>query len=183
MAPIIGTAPFVQIAYHAPDVEAAAAEFAATTGAGPFFVNRNIPLESCVYRGEEMEFDHTSAFGQCGNVMVEFLQQNNDGPSAVRDMYRREQRGLHHVAAFVTNVKETCAAVSKQGAEIAMFAVVEGGVEFAFIDLRSTLGHMLEIYVGDEGMLGFYDTIKRVAQNWDGMDPVRPMSKLAESVG
>ena len=54
----------VQIAYAASDVSTAAARLAATTGAGPFFIARHIPLRSARIHGKPAEFDHSSAHSQ-----------------------------------------------------------------------------------------------------------------------
>ncbi len=91
----------VQIAYAVPDAAAAAAEWAATYGAGPFFVRPHITVTNVRYRGRPAEFDHTSAYGQWGGIMVELVQDHGAGPSAVRDMYAPEESGLHHLAFFV----------------------------------------------------------------------------------
>ena len=51
----------VQIAYHVPNPELAAAAYAQKFGWGPFFLFPHIPLSSCRYRGAPAVFDHTSA--------------------------------------------------------------------------------------------------------------------------
>ena len=79
--------PIRQIAYFGTDVRAAALRHSQTYGSGPFFVAEHIPLRRAVHRGVERTLDHSSAYGQWGGVMVEFVQQNNPGPSAFHDMY------------------------------------------------------------------------------------------------
>ena len=43
-------------------------------------------------------FDHTSAYGQWGDIMVELVQDHGTGPSVVRDLYNVDESGLHHLA-------------------------------------------------------------------------------------
>ncbi len=56
-------------------------------GAGPFFVRQHIALLDVVIRGRPGTFDHSSAYGQWGHVMVELVEDHGDGPSPVREMY------------------------------------------------------------------------------------------------
>jgi hypothetical protein len=77
----------VQIAYHVPDPAEAAHELAARRGWGPFFLIEHIPLARCLYRGAPAALDHSSAYGQAGDVMIELITQHNAGPSALRDLF------------------------------------------------------------------------------------------------
>ncbi len=105
----------VQIAYHVPDPAAAARRYAVEFGWGPFFLMEHIALAECRYRGQPATFDHTSAYGQAGEFMVEFITQHGDAPSALRDLYRADQSGLHHVAHFVPELEAAVADFRKRG--------------------------------------------------------------------
>ena len=72
--------PIRQIAFFVPDAGAAAKAHHAAHGSGPFLLAENIPLARATYRGQPAHLDHSSAYGQWGDVMVEFVQQNNPGP-------------------------------------------------------------------------------------------------------
>ncbi len=163
----------VQIAYHVADVQAAAERMAADIGAGPFFVAEHIPLTSCVYRGAEIVFDHSSAYGQMGNVMVELIQQHGDGASAIREMYGPSDEGLHHVACFVDDLAAATNQYTSAGFPLVQAASTEGGVDFNFLDARPKLGHMLELYEPSPMLTGFYDMVRAAADKWDGSDPIR----------
>ena len=63
----------VQIAYGVREVRAAAARRAATTGAGPFVVASHIQLAAARVGGVPGAFDHSSAYGQWGRIMVELV--------------------------------------------------------------------------------------------------------------
>jgi hypothetical protein len=79
--------PVRQVAYFVPDMRAAARAHSALYGSGPYFVADNIPLTLCRYRGQPGKLDHSSAYGQWGEVMIEFVQQNNPEPSVFFDRY------------------------------------------------------------------------------------------------
>jgi hypothetical protein len=157
---------FVQAAYFVEDVFAAAEFWAKKYGAGPFLVLENIPLDDVIYRGEPGQLDHSSAYGQYGGLMVELVQQNNDGPSPFRDVYPPGQFGLHHMASFAPDLDT---ALASAGHPTALRARA-GDMDFAFVDTQSSLGHMVELYQDCETIRGFYQLVAAAAQTWDGKD-------------
>lgn len=168
-----GTLRPVQVAYHVPDPASAAEQFARRFGWGPFFLMEHIPLERSVHRGQPAPFDHTSAYGQAGEVMVELITQHNAGPSALRDMYAPHETGLHHVAYFVPDLVAAVDDFRARGAAIALEARTTTGVGFAMIDQVELLGHMLEFYEPGADLLRFYAHVRRSAEGWDGSRPLR----------
>ena len=163
----------VQIAYHVADPARAALECARDYGWGPFFLFEHIPLARCVYRGRPAPWDHRSAYGQAGSLMVELIAQYDDQPSVLREAFARDAVGVHHVAHFVPDLAATLAAARAAGVEVALEATTATGTEFAMLDLRTRLGHLVELYAPDEGLAKFYRHVARAAQGWDGADPVR----------
>ena len=168
----------VQIAYAVPDVVEAARSWVEHFGAGPFFVRTHIPLIDVVVRGRPGTFDHSSAYGQWGEVMVELVQDHGAGPSPVRDMFPRDgagvqQSGLHHLAFFVDDVHGTVETLRSEGHEVAMRARTAGGLGFCFVDTRATLGHMVELYEPTTALRDFYSMVRAAADGWDGDDPLR----------
>ena len=164
----------VQLAYFVNDIREAASRAAETVGAGPFFVIDRIELEWGEHRGERCEFLHSSAYGQWGELMMELVQQDEEGPSPFRDLYAPGEEGLHHIASFVSSVEETIEAYQNLGCPLAARAVTKnGGSEFAFIDTTARNGHMLEIYEPTEALSGFYAYVRKASLGWDGRDPVR----------
>ena len=146
-------------------------------GAGPFFLVPRIQLEWAELRGQPGDFLHTSAYGQWGEVMVEFVQQDEEGPSPFRDMYQAGEEGIHHMATMVDSLPDTYAHYAAQGLEIAARAMTKTGTEFAFIDATAELGHMIEVYEKSEALLGFYSMVHDAAQDWDGSDVVRDLDR------
>jgi hypothetical protein len=167
---------FVQIAYHVTDIRRAARDMAAKFGAGPFFLNENITLTWAEHRGEPADFVHSSAFGQWGEVMVEVLQQEDDSTNTpYRDMYARGEEGLHHTAIMVADMNDAIEYFERQGMPLATKCGLRPGdsIDFAFIDARKTLGHMIEIYPESDGLHGFYKMVRDASIGWSGDDPVR----------
>jgi len=163
----------VQVAYFVDDIRAEAARMAATFGAGPFFVVEHIELAWGEHRGERCDFVHSSAYGQWGQVMMELVQQESDGPSPFRDLYGPGERGLHHVATMVESLPEAYAHFAAAGIPLATRSMTKTGTEFSFLDATSQLGHFIEVYERSPGLLGFYEMIRSASVDWRGDEPVR----------
>ena len=170
--------PVRQIAYFVPDIEGAAMAHSQQFGSGPYFVAKNISLSRSLHRGIERPLDHSSAYGQWGDVMVEFVQQNNSGPSVFHDIYPEGtgNQGLHHLAIFVDHLTQSIGQYSERGHETALYAEVEGGTAFAMIDMTKSSGHMLELYEPSKTLVGFYDMVADAAKEFDGTHPLRELS-------
>ncbi|WP_322768340.1 VOC family protein, partial [Frankia sp. Cr1] len=144
-------------------------------GIGPFFVRRHRPLGSAVHRDAPAAFDHSSAYGQWGPVMVELVEIHEAGPATLAtEILRRD--GIHHVARFVDSFDDEQRRLTELGwpaVLTAQTAQTANGLRFAFHDARADLGHLLEIYEPTEGVLALYRLVADAARGWDGSSPVR----------
>jgi hypothetical protein len=155
----------VQVAYAVTDVASAAALFAAQTGAGPFFVLEHIAIDSARVNGTPALFDHSSAYGQWGPVMVELVEEHT--PALM------PPPGLHHVAFMVPDLVASTAACIARGWPELLWARTAGGQEFAFCDARHQRGHLIEMYEPSPRLLNFYEMVAGASRAWDGSLPVR----------
>ncbi len=155
----------VQVAYAVADVRAAAVRFAGSTGAGPFFVIDHVALSWARIGGEEGAFDHSSAYGQWGEVMVELVHEHSQPAIVVAPT-------LHHVAFMVDDLRMAVRWCAANGWPEALFARTTGGQEFAFCDARHELGHLIEMYEPSPRLTAFYAMVEAAAADWDGTDPV-----------
>lgn len=163
----------VQIAYAVRDLDAAIERWVATTGAGPFFVLEHIRLTSARYRGEPASFDHSSAYGQWGDVMLELVRDHTEGPSPVRDVVGADGEGLHHVAFMVEDLDVEVRRLARLGWTEALWAETSPGSAFVFCDATDDLGHMVELYEPSPGLVGFYEMVADASRSWDGEHPAR----------
>lgn len=173
---MIAGLPVRQIAYFVNDVRAAAIEHSVLFGSGPYFVADHIPLKSCLHRGVSAHLDHSSAYGQWNDVMIEFVQQNNDGPSAFRDMFPDGKEGLHHVALIVDDLEAARTACETSGFPAALEAEMMDGFRFLMMDAVKRYGHMIELYEGVPALIDFYNFVRGAAQTFDGQDRIREIS-------
>jgi hypothetical protein len=151
-------------------------DYARQFGWGPFFLFNHIPLSTCVYRGSPATFDHSSAYGQAGEMMIELITQHDDSPSVLRDLYPGVGVGVHHMAHFVPNLAEALVQARSAGTEVAMDACTATGTRFAMLDTTRQLGHMIELYEGAGDLLKFYRFVRRAADGWDGSEPLRHLA-------
>lgn len=160
--------PFVQIAYLVSDVHAAAHHWAATFGAGPFFVLENIEPE-LVSAGPPLT--HSSAYGQLGAMMIELVEPLN----GKQGVFEAPLGQVHHMAAFAPDLDAALSAAAEAGLSVAADARF-GDTRFAFVDARQSTGHYLELYHHNPGLDAFYGMVRSAAEDWDGTDPVRPLA-------
>lgn len=156
MSRLVGFGPPVQIAYAVDDVEAAASLWQERFGAGPFVTRHHIELEQVQINGQPGAFDHSSAYGQWGDVMVELVQQHTPPVGSAR--------GLHHCAYFVADVGTAQRSLEAAGYPEVLRATVLGSpTAFAFHDATATLGHLVEIYEATPRLRKFYAHIRSLA--------------------
>ena len=164
--PIVFGGP-VQIAYAVDDVTVEAAAWA-HRGVGPFFVREHIEVANARIRGHEAVFDHSSAFAQWGEVMVELIHQHEGGAEPVVG-----SSGLHHVAHFVEDFAAASEMLTESGAREVLYAETSTGMPFAFHDGLAERGHLIEIYERTPTLARFYDLVRDAAAGWNGADPLR----------
>lgn len=170
--------PIRQIAYFCDDVRAAALAHHRMFGSGPYFVADHVPLRRSEHRGLVQPFDHSSAYGQWGDVMIEFVAQHNPHPSACHDLFPHGSGrwGLHHVALFVDDVDVQIEQFAAAGMPLAQRSEMLDGFVFAFVDASASLGHMIELYSPVPVLVDFYAMVAQAARGGHGGDILTTIS-------
>jgi catechol 2,3-dioxygenase-like lactoylglutathione lyase family enzyme len=164
----------VQIAYTVDDVWEAARRWHALTGAGPFFVKEHIPIDWAEHDGRPATFDHSTALGQWGPVMLELVVHHQVDPPELAQRIRGSGPGINHVAVFVDDLDAERDRLVREGATEVLRAQT-GTTTFAFFEPADPLGHLLECYEATGILRSLYRMIRDAAVDWDGSDPVRPL--------
>lgn len=157
----------VQIAYAVDDVDRAATSWAAR-GVGPFYVREHIEVTNVRIRGQASRFDHSSAYGQWGDLMIELIHQHDAGAEPVVGV-----AGIHHVAHFVDDFEDAVTRLTASGHGEVLYAETTTGMPFAFHDGGAERGHLIEIYERTAPLARFYEMVRAASVGWDGVDPVR----------
>jgi Glyoxalase/Bleomycin resistance protein/Dioxygenase superfamily len=161
----------VQIAYGVDHLEREAEIFAERFGAGPFFIRHHPPFEA-LHAGGPAVFNHSSAYGQWGDIQVELVRFGECSPASLHRSVAGS--GLHHMAHFVESLPTEQARLEALGMPCLMLSTTPSGLQFAFHDARAELGYLIEIYEPADSVLRLYRKVRDAAAGWDGRDPIRP---------
>lgn len=161
------------------DLDRALTHWTGTLGAGPFFVMDVPVLPGQRHRGEPTAVSMRVAFGFSGGLLVELLQQTNDGASVFRDMIAEKGEGHHHVMLRLA-YDEGVARLSARGHEAAFSGTMPGGERFCLFDTRAVDGGYVELMEMSPAMEDSLRRMHRAHLDWDGStDPVRSIADLA----
>jgi hypothetical protein len=160
------------IGYVVDDLPAAAERFAQQSGAGPFYAFEHIAFEVVTYRGEPAVYDHSSAFGQCGPIIVELTKVHDVQPAGLADAFVKPGAGVGHVGWIADSLDDEAARLEAAGL-VPFHTGQTGPVSVVWFDGGPLLGHPIEVLQRREELLGFYAMVKRSAEGWDGSEPLR----------
>jgi hypothetical protein len=162
------------------DLDAALVHWTRDLGAGPFFVFEVPVLPGQLYYGEPTEVAMRVGFGFSGGLLIELLQQTNDGASPFRDFLAERGEGLHHVMPR-TDFDSGHARLVTAGHAVAYSGTMPSGERFCLFDTRAANGAYVELMDLSPAMQGSLARMERAHRDWDGTtDPVRTMDRLAE---
>jgi hypothetical protein len=162
--------PPVQLAFAVNDIRAAAIAHHATFGSGPFFVIDHIGLESAHHQSQPVTFDHSSAYGQWGDTMVELICVHHNTAASLRAVM--PTTGLHHSAHMVDDIDTVVAAID---ATVELDAVTKSGLRFVMCSPSTPTGCLIELYQPTPHLQRFYAMVAQTARGWDGNAPVREL--------
>lgn len=162
------------------DLDAALAHWTRDLGAGPFFVFEVPVLPGQLYYGAPTEVSMRVGFGFSGGVLIELLEQTNDGASPFRDFLEQRGEGLHHVMPR-GDFDAGLARLSAAGHRVAYSGAMPSGERFCLFDTRAANGAYVELMELSPAMQDSLARMERAHRDWDGStDPVRTLDKLAE---
>jgi len=145
-------------------------------GIGPWFVFEHYPMKDLKYRGSPAALDFTVAVAYSGGMAVELIQQNDDGPSAYKDVVSERGYGFHHFALAsydfdrdLAHYRQHGLAVVNEGASPAD----HGGGRAAYVDTSAKLFGMTELMEIVPELASALTEMQATAANWDGTDPIR----------
>lgn len=166
--------PITHVGYVVDDLPAAAERFAAVTGAGPFLLIEHVPLEVVTFDGAAGGYDHSTAFGQWGPVMVEISRVHAASPAGL-EAFLGGSRPPHvgHVGWLADDLEAESERLAVAG--LPLRHTGRGGpVQAHWHDGATVTGHPVEVLRRCPEILGFYQAIAAESRNWDGSRPLRP---------
>lgn len=170
--PIKALGDIIQIAYLPADFDGALRHWTETMGVGPFFLMENVRLGEMRYRGQPSDAVFSIAIGYWGDIQIELIRAENDGPSIYTGEYAVTDR-MHHVCIFVDSIADARKACAEIGAEILVEGKVGDTGEVIYVDAGGGPGNVVELLQPMEGSEGLFAMMKQAARDWDGSDPLR----------
>jgi hypothetical protein len=166
--------PFHHLGYVVDDLQSAAEAFAQSVGAGPFLLIEHVPLTEVTYRAAPGRYDHSTAFGQWGPVIVEISQVHEAQPDGLLEFLGSSRPpAIGHVAWLVDELEAESDRLEQAGLPL-VHTGRSGPVAANWHDGQSLLGHPVEVLRRCPEILGFYAAIASARAGWDGTEPLRP---------
>jgi Glyoxalase/Bleomycin resistance protein/Dioxygenase superfamily len=173
----------IELCHVTRDLDAALLHWTRDLGAGPFFVFDVPVLPGQRYYGEPTEVSMRVGFGFSGGMLIELLEQTNDGASPFRDFLNERGAGLHHIM-LRCDFDAGYARLSGAGHKVAYSGTMPSGERFCLFDTRAESGVYVELMELSPEMLGALARMEKAHATWDGKtDPARSMDRLAKVVG
>jgi hypothetical protein len=165
-------APIHHVGYVVEDLRSGVARFARATGAGPFFAMEHIALDVVTFRGGPATYDHSSAFGAWGPVLIELTQVHDAQPSGLAGAFAAPGTGVGHVAWLANSLAQETERLRRVGLE-PFHTGASGPVRAVWFDGGALTGHPIEVLQRVAEIEGFYAIVRAAAEGWDGEEPFR----------
>lgn len=164
--------PIGHVGYVVDDIEQAVDWAVSTFGAGPFFLVEHLPFDTCTFNGEPAHYDHSSAFGQWGDIKLELTVVHAADPPELGRLVGGGAPRFGHVGMLVDDLEAESSALETAGLPV-FHAGASGPVSARWHDGRTRLGHHVELLRRGPEIEGFYELIRSSSLGWDGSEPLR----------
>ena len=159
------------IGYVVEDLETGVAWAVETLGAGPFLAIEHMRFDEVTYLDAPAAFDHSSAFGSWGPILVQRTVVHDARPDGLRRALDGDGAGIGHVAWLADSLEQETQRLETAG--LRRFHTGRTGPASAAWFNGPGLGHHVEVLQRSEPLLAFYARVRAAAQDWDGSDPIR----------
>jgi pyruvate/2-oxoglutarate dehydrogenase complex dihydrolipoamide acyltransferase (E2) component len=163
--------PVFRWGYVVDDVHAAAAQWSALLGAGPFFVAESFEFTQAQFRGAAGGPRLRTALGFAGEQCIQLVQQLDDRASP----FSERGPGLHHVSIFSDDPGAAARRLADAGYSTLFRGQYAFGGESVFLDTRAQLGVALELLSRTALLTGMINRVKAAHVNWDRQELIRKL--------
>jgi methylmalonyl-CoA/ethylmalonyl-CoA epimerase len=177
----VGFGPIMQHGYIVDDVEKAAVEWAERVDVGPFYVLDRILMDQYFFRGVRTDVELRLGFGYWQGIQIELIQQLNDADTLYSRALQASAGKLNHLATVVSDLDGLLASRGLQD-RVVQRGNMPSGLKFVYLEEYLPGGLHLEVVEATESTLMAFAGMEKACRNWDGRNPVRPMSALGEDL-
>jgi Glyoxalase/Bleomycin resistance protein/Dioxygenase superfamily len=167
----------MQVAFVVEDIQAAMTEITASLGAGPWFFRERGIAANQNYRGTRVHTELAIAMAYSGDILLELIQQLDDGPSVFRDIIKKNGFGLHHIGIGARDFEATLSRYVDTGHVLAFQAQVANGARIAYLE-KQGLPWMVEIIELLDAAVAMFAEFRRAHLEWSGQFEIRPLAAL-----
>jgi hypothetical protein len=167
--------PIHHVGYVVEDLRSGTEAFTRQFGAGPFFGMEHMVFDEVTYRDGPAVYDHSSAFGAWGSILVELTQVHDAQPPEFREALVAPGAGIGHIGFVVPSLSEETERLEAIGL-VAFHTGKTGPASAVWFEGGPLFGHPIEVLQERDQILGFYAMVRAAAIDWDGSEPLRIMT-------
>jgi hypothetical protein len=146
------------VGYVVEDLRTGVERFARDFGAGPFQVMEHIAFDEVTYEGGPAVYDHSSAFGAWGPIIVELTQVHDAQPAGLRDALTAPGAGVGHIAFLAGDLAAETARLEALGMHV-FHTGRTGPVSAAWLS-GEPFGHPVEVLQRAPELEAFYASLR-----------------------
>jgi hypothetical protein len=165
-----------QNGYVVRDIHAAMDHWINVMGVGPWFYIENVKTDWFRHRGQDSPVAMSIALANSGDLQIELIQPRNDAPSLYKEFLDAGHEGLQHMSYWTDDYQGLYDKALSLGYHVGHEGQIGGEKgRFAYFDTQAHPGTVVEISDISGAKGPFFDHVRRVSQDWDGSDPIRPV--------
>jgi catechol 2,3-dioxygenase-like lactoylglutathione lyase family enzyme len=146
------------VGYVVEDLPAAVARFERDFGAGPFQLLEHIAFDEVTYEDAPAVYDHSSAFGAWGPILVELTVVHDAQPAGLRDAFVAPGAGVGHVGWLADDLDAEVARLEAAGLQV--FHTGRAGPVSAVWLRGGLFGHPVEVLRRVPEIEAFYASLR-----------------------
>jgi hypothetical protein len=171
----------MQHGYIVEDVAATARQWAERLGVGPFYILDRIAMDQYYYRGVRTDVELCLGFGYWGSIQIELIQPLSKTDTLYSRALRESPGQLNHCASQVKDLDALIASRKLEG-RVIQSGHMPTGLKFVYLENYLPGGHHLELVQATDRALMAFAGMEKIAQRWDGTNPLRSMSALGADI-
>jgi hypothetical protein len=165
-----------QNGYVVRDIEAAMDHWIKVMGVGPWYYIEQVKTDYFRHRGVDSPVEMSIALANSGDLQIELIQPRNDAPSMYKEFLDAGHEGLQHMSYWTHDYQGLYDKALSLGYRVGHEGQIGGEQgRFCYFDTQGHPGTVVEISDISGAKGKFFEHIRRVAADWDGSNPIRPV--------
>jgi hypothetical protein len=165
-----------QNGYVVRDIHAAMDHWINVMGVGPWFYIEDVETDWFRHRGQDSPVAMSIALANSGDLQIELIQPRNDARSLYNEFLDAGHEGLQHMSYWTHDYQGLYDKALSLGYQVGHEGQIGGEKgRFAYFDTQAHPGTVVEISDISGAKGPFFDHVRKVAHDWDGSDPIRPV--------